>query len=126
MNIQVKPIVRTAGMLAILASASALVLGQGAAPAPAQGGRGRGGAPAAAQPPAGPVPRLANGKPDLSGHWANPYTPNMGAKGTVRDPKTREPLNFPRLGESLATAAASATGGGGRTFDFPFTEWGLK
>jgi hypothetical protein len=110
-------------MLAIVASASALALGQGAPPAQ---GRGRGGAPAANQPPAGPVPRLANGKPDLSGHWTNPYTPNMGAKGTVRDPKTREVLSFPRLGEALSDAAASATGGGGRTFDLPFTERGLK
>src|SRR4029453_1278350 len=120
---QLKPIVRTAGLLAVLASASALVIGQGAAPA--QGGRGRGGAPAQAGPPPGPAPRMANGKPDLSGHWTNPYTPNMANKGTVLDPKTRQPLPFPRLGEALTTAAASATGGGGRTFDLPYTEWGL-
>ena len=121
-------IVRAAGMLAIIVSASALIVGQGAQQQPAapQGrGGGRGAAPAN-QPPAGPTPRMSNGKPDLSGHWAEPYTPNMGAKGTVRDPKTREPLVFPRLGESLAQAAASATGGAGRTFDLPFTEWGLK
>ncbi len=69
---------------------------------------------------------MSNGKPDLSGHWANPYTPNMGDKGTVLDPKTRQPLTFPRLGEALKDAAANATGDGGRTFDLPYTEWGLK
>ena len=54
--------------------------GDGAAPGGRAGGPGRG-APAQ---PAGPVPRLANGKPDLSGHWANPYTPNMAQR--VADP----------------------------------------
>ena len=39
------------------------------APVPAAQ-RGRGAAAPAA--PAGPAPRMANGKPDLSGHWANP------------------------------------------------------
>ena len=107
-------------MLAIIVAASALVAGQGRG-----GGGGRGAAPAN-QPPAGPVPRLANGKPDLSGHWANPYTPNMANKGTVLDPKTRQPLVFPRLGEPLTNAAPSATGGGQRTFDLPYTELGLK
>jgi hypothetical protein len=120
MNVRIhsKSIVKAAGMLAIVVSASALAFGQGGQPA-----QGRGAKP---QPPAGPVPRLANGKPDLSGHWTNPYTPNMGAKGTVLDPKTRQPLTFPRLGEALPDASASATGGGGRTFDLPFTERGLK
>ena len=123
MRIHLNSIVKAAGVAVIIASASVLAVGQGAQPA-AQG-RGRGGAPADTTP-AGPVPRLANGKPDLTGHWANPYTPNMGNKGTVLDPKTRQPLTFARLGEPLKDAAASATGGGGRTFDLPFTERGLK
>ena len=123
MSFHANSIVKAAGIAVIIASASALAVGQG--PQLAAQGRGRGGAPADTTP-AGPVPRLSNGKPDLSGHWANPYTPNMGNKGTVLDPKTRQPLVFPRLGESLKEAAASATGGGGRTYDLPFTERGLK
>src|SRR5688500_3608523 len=97
----------------------------GQAGAPARGGRGRGNAPEA---PAGPVPRLANGKPDLSGLWNNPYTPNMagGRGGGALDPKTRQPLKFPRQGEPLPDAAAAASGQGGRTFDLPYTEWGLN
>ena len=116
-------IVKAAGVLAIVASASALALGQGAQPAAPQG-RGRGAAPAG--PPSGPAPRMANGKPDLSGHWVNPYTPNMAARNTVLDPKTRMPLTFPRMGEELKDAAANATGNASRTFDLPYTEWGLK
>jgi hypothetical protein len=76
------------------------------------------------QPPAGPAPRLHNGKPDLSGHWANPYTPNMAAKGTVLDPKTRKPITV--SGVELADAKAAAIGGGKRALDLPYTEWGLK
>lgn len=87
----------------------------------AQRGGGRGGG--AQGPPAGPAPRLANGKPDLSGHWANPYTPNMAAR--VVDPSTREPLTFARLGEALPDAKAPASGGA-RTYDLPYTEWGLR
>ncbi len=98
--------------------------GDGAqANAPAQGGqRGRANAP---QPPAGPVPRLANGKPDLSGLWNNPYSPNMAGRGLV-DPKTREPLKFARQGEALPDAAAPASGNTPRTYDLPYTEWGLN
>ena len=88
----------------------------------------RGGAPGAGQrgpqTPAGPTPRMANGKPDLSGHWANPYTPNMAQRAV--DPKTRQPLVFDRKGEAIPGAQASATGGGARTVDLPYTEWGLK
>jgi hypothetical protein len=92
--------------------------GQGAPPA------GRGATAAAAAKPAGPVPRLANGKPDLSGLWANPYTPNMALR--VVDPKTREPLKFARQGEAIPGAKAPASGSAARTFDLPFTEWGLR
>src|SRR5262245_46905565 len=68
------------------------------------GGRGGGRGAAANLPPAGPAPRLANGKPDFSGHWNNPYTPNMaGAKGaSVMDPMTLMPIDWPRKGEPLA------------------------
>ena len=93
--------------------------GDGAAPGGRAGGRG-----AAPAQPAGPVPRLANGKPDLSGHWANPYTPNMAQR--VVDPETREPLKFARQGEPIPGAMAPASGSAARTFDLPFTEWGLK
>jgi|SRR5215203_1252556 hypothetical protein len=89
-----------------------------------QGGGGRGAGAAAPQTPAGPVPRLANGKPDLSGHWANPYTPQMAARG-VFDPATRQPLKFERQGEALPDAKAPAAGGA-RTYDLPYTEWGLQ
>ena len=93
--------------------------------AAAQGGqRGRGTTPQ--QAPAGPTPRLSNGKPDLSGHWASHYAPNMAAAGTVFDPVTRMPLTFPRQGETLADAAPAATNNALRVFDLPYTEWGLK
>jgi hypothetical protein len=94
----------------------------GAGPAAQGGGRAGRGA-RGNQPPAGPTPRLPNGKPDLSGLWANPYTPNMAGRGggSALDPKTRQPLKFARQGEPLADAVDPA-----RTFDLPYTEWGLK
>ena len=85
--------------------------------------RGRRGAAACA--PAGPVPRLANGKPDLSGHWANPYTPNMALRAV--DPTTRQPLKFARQGEALPDAMAPASGSQPRApSTCRYTEWGLK
>src|SRR5262245_53870855 len=84
-------------------------------------GRAGGAAPAA---PAGPTPRLANGKPDLSGHWANPYTPNMALRAV--DPATKQPLKFARQGEALPDAIAPASGSAARTYDLPYTAWGLK
>ena len=89
-----------------------------------QGGGGRGAGAGAPQTPAGPVPRLANGKPDLSGHWANPYTPQMAARG-VFDPASRQALKFERQGEALPDAKAPAAGGP-RTYDLPYTDWGLQ
>jgi hypothetical protein len=109
----------------------------GAAPAGAPaggqgrgGGGGRGGGRGAAVP-AGPAPRLANGKPDLSGHWANPYTNNMaasrGATSTVLDPTQKNPdgtyaqLKFDHQGENIAESKGVA-----KTFDLPYTDWGRK
>lgn len=72
----------------------------------------------------GPVPRMANGKPDLSGHWANPYAPDMAVQGRVLDPVTRKPLELSRA--PLPDAKGSAAGNAPRTLDLPYTEWGLK
>src|SRR6187549_2869727 len=122
-----------AAIVAAMAVTPVLTLAQregGAAPgaqgAPAGGGARGGGRGAANLPPAGPTPRLPNGKPDLSGHWTNPYTPDMAARGSVLDPKTRMPLQFARMGEPLPDARPSATGRGARTYDLPYTDKGLK
>jgi hypothetical protein len=71
-----------------------------------------------------PTPRLANGKPDLSGLWANPYTPDMAVKGSVLDAQTLKALELPRT--PLPDAKAAASGPGARTLDLPYTEWGLQ
>jgi len=83
------------------------------------GGGGRGGN----APEAGPTPRLPSGKPDLTGLWREPYTPNMAGRGgsSVVDPETREELDWPRKGEPLPDAVEE-----GRTFDLPYTELGLR
>jgi hypothetical protein len=89
----------------------------------AQGGQGGGRGGGGADTEAGPIPRLANGKPDLSGLWQNVYTANMAGRGgnSALDPRTRQPLIFARKGEPLPDAAEA-----GRTFDLPFTDWGLR
>src|SRR5687768_74950 len=106
------------------AAPAAPAAGAQAAPAGQGRGGGRGGGRGAQDAtPAGPVPRLPNGKPDLSGHWTNPYTPNMaGAKGAnALDPKTRMPLTWDRQGEPLADSKGVM-----KTFDLPYTEWGRQ
>ena len=114
MRIRLNSAIAVTALLAVLYFDLALAARQagqggqqgGAAGAAAQGqrGGGRGGRGANANanlPPAGPAPRLPNGKPDLSGHWNNPYTPNMaGVRGAnALDPATRMPLDWPHKGE---------------------------
>ncbi len=90
-------------------------------PTEAMAQRGRGAA--VDQAPAGPAPRLANGKPDLTGLWAEPYTPNMAGRGSasVVDPLTREPLDWDGKGGLLPDAVNP-----NRTHDLPYTELGLQ
>jgi len=88
-----------------------------------RGGRGGGGGRGAAAnlPPAGPAPKL-DGKPDFSGHWNNPYRPNMaGARGAnALDPVTLMPFDWPHKGDPLPDARGQA-----KTYDLPYTEAGL-
>ena len=66
---------------------------------------------------------LANGKPDMTGLWAEPYTPNMAGRGSssVVDPLNREPLDWEGKGDPLPDAVDT-----NRTNDLPYTELGLQ
>ena len=139
MRIRLNSVMAVAAFVAILSfdlGLAARQAGQGqadGAAGAAQGGGQRGGGARgggrganANLPPAGPAPRLPNGKPDLSGHWNNPYTPNMAAArgtppvSTALDPTTLMPFDWPHKGEPLSDAKGQP-----KTYDLPYTDWGL-
>src|SRR5205807_8975231 len=94
-------------ILVVAAVAAVLFLNFGVAAQQAgQRGGGRAGQRGANLPPAGPTPRLTNGKPDFSGHWTNPYTPNMAGAGGANalDPMTRMPFDWPHTADPLPHA----------------------
>jgi len=104
------------------------VAGQDAAPKAAKGG-GKGGAKGGGyQPPEGPTPRMPDGKPDFSGFWQRPYSPDMSAAATDLNGKAYPPEDPANRGTVLdqAKQGQGKGGGGGRGRVLPFTAVGLK
>jgi hypothetical protein len=91
-----------------------------------KGGGGKGGG--GYQPPEGPTPRLASGKPDFTGFWQRPYSPDMSASATDMNGKPYPPENPAKRGVVLDTSnqpqGRGGRGGGSRVL--PFTPEGLK
>jgi hypothetical protein len=112
--VRIRTLISAAAALAVLA----IVFPQDSL---AQRGGGRGGG-GGNQEPAGPAPLLPNGKPDLTGHWNEPYTNNMAGRGgnSVLDPTSGEPLEWARKGEDIPNAV------GNKSFDLPYTELGAQ
>src|SRR5579871_2720772 len=89
-------------------------------------GQGRGGG---YKPPEGPAPKL-DGKPDFSGMWARPYTPDMSLNATDLNGKPYPPENPKARGEVDPNPPAATPAPGGRgprqlPRRLPFTKWGI-
>lgn len=97
-----------AAVLAIAPLAAPIAFGQGRGP----------------QPPAGPAPKMADGKPDFSGLWQRPYTPDMSI-GAVDLSGKPYPLENPPAAD--AEQKGGRGGRGGRApRKLPYTAWGAE
>jgi hypothetical protein len=99
-------------LLSRVATGVALLTMLGAAAVPAFS-QGRGGP----KPPEGPAPKMPDGKPDFSGVWARPYTPDM-----ARESREAKPGAGGYLFRDLPNVAKDQKG----LTPLPFTELGLK
>ncbi|HEY4363015.1 MAG TPA: hypothetical protein VGN17_18745 [Bryobacteraceae bacterium] len=99
----------------------------GAAGGKGKGGKGGGGGKGGYKAPDGPTPRLPNGKPDFSGFWQRPYSPDMSAGATNMKGDPYPPEDPQHRNTVLASAAGATKGGGGRGARvLPFTPAGAK
>jgi hypothetical protein len=74
-------------------------------------GRGRGGP----KPPEGPTPKMPDGKPDFSGVWARPYTPDMARESRDAKPGAGLYRDLPNMSKDQKGDVA-----------LPYSEVGLK